>query len=346
MALSRPIHFVVFGQSYGRIGYEYGAAYWAFCTAIKNVIATDYATISTNTGLTVAADDVLQRRQHATDGSAIVQANQGMTGYWVANDLTTPGTLLSDATTAISGYGTAPILGVYSHGEQDAVKITTQAQAADVGTAIEDVILPEIRAAMNAGTPTNVPIWLDVLGPRYSGDELPEYWIRDAMLAIIDAGTNLFRGAEKYALQLGSDAHPTPESYRQMGAHTGRKVANWLVNSATLDGPSISTPSLSGLDVTVPISVPSGKTLVKPASPDFFGLFDGSDNAIAITGYSWSGDNLTITGASAPAKMRYPVPTGSDDVNISKIIRLSDPSDPLYTGEPGLVLESMITHTF
>jgi len=346
MAFDRSLHFVLFGQSYVRAGYEYQPAYATFCTAIKRAINTDAAAITTNTGVSVAAQDVLQRRQHATDGTAVLAANAGSMGYWVEDDGTTPGPRLSAAVSAIGGYATRPVLAVYSHGEQDATKVTTQSAANDVVAAMADTIIPDIRAAIDAGAPTDVPVWLDMLGPRYPGDELGEYMIRDGMIGIVEAGTNLFRGAEKYALQLGQDTHPTPAAYQQMGAHTGRKVANWLVNQTDLRGPSITSPVLAGSNVTVTINVPSGKTLIKPSRPTFFGLFDESDAPIEITGYAWIGNDLTLTCASPPAKLRYPVRPDETLVDITRIIRLSSPSDPVYDGEHGLVLESMVTHVF
>lgn len=350
MTITRSLTFLVIGQSYGREGYENQPAYAAFCEAVRKSIDSDPATINSLTGLSVAAGDLLQMRNHCTDGSAILEANDGGPGYWVDDDLVTPGPLLSAVVTAIGTYGgVKPMPTIWSHGEQDAGIITTEAQSQLVKTAVNDVLWPQIRTAIHAANANGQPIWVDMLGPRYSGDELAEYWIRDRMIELIDATTRIYRGAEKYALQLDDTTHPTSGGYAQMGAHTGRKVASWLLDTTQSPrGPGVTSPVRSGNNVTVTISVPAGKTLVKPSSPDFFGLFDGSENRIPITGYSWNGNDLTLSAGSQPAKLRYPCRPidNRQNVDINNIIRLSSPVDPVYTGEPGLVLESMATHTF
>jgi hypothetical protein len=225
--------------------------------------------------------------------------------------------------------------------------IATEAESQTAKTAINDVLWPQIRSALNPGNPGGMPLFVDMLGPRYAHQEVAEYWMRDRLLELIASNTDVYRGAEKYALQLDATTHPTPAGYMQMGAHTGRKAASWLLDTTQVPaGPSITSPIRAGNNATVTISVPAGGTLVKPSEPDFFGLFDASDNRIDITGYSWAGNDLTLTGATQPAKLRYPCPTGKKNVDITKIIRLSDPVNRIYTGEPGFVLESMATHVF
>lgn len=351
MALNRPIAFGVIGQSYGSSGYNNNPGYWAFAMALRNLaITVDPTTVGTTLGVSIASTDGVGMLNSAVDGSAIVQANAGGAGYWVADDLVTAGTPLTNAVNKFSGASTKPQIIIYSHGEQEAVKLLTEAASYAPQTAIVNKLLPDVRSACNAGSPTSVPVWIDLLGPRFAGSELAEYWMRDRLLGVIAGGTNIFRGIEKYQGQLTRDTiHPSPATYKLYGAQLGRKVTSWLLGLGELRGPQINTVGVikSGNQVTIPITVPSGKTLVKPASPRFFGFFDGSDNRIDITSWSaWSGNSITATLASAPSKMRYPAarPASEGDlIDITQIIRLSDPSPALYVGETGLPLESIQT---
>lgn len=355
MTIPRTLVALIIGQSYGRAGYDVQAAWWAFCTAIRRVIDSDTSTINSNTGLSLSAGDCLLARNRAADGSAVLERNDGGAGYWVGDDLASAGPLLSSAISAIGGYSPKPLITIDSHGEQDAGLMSGASEAADWKTA-KLYMLTEIRTAINSGNPTGMPVWMDILGPRFPAHEIGEYLVRDKMIEIVDENTRIYRGAEKYALQLDGTTHPVAGSdgYAQMGAHTGRKVASWLVDtSQSPSGPSIINPQRNGRDVSVTISVPAGQTLVKPANPEWFGLFDGSENRIPISNFSWSDNVLTMTAAPSPApipaKLRYPcrpIPTSPINVDITKIIRLSNPVDPIYPGEPGFVLESMKTHTF
>lgn len=184
----------------------------------------------------------------------------------------------------------------------------------------------------------NWPVFCDMPGPRYAAQLGSEWLIRNELIALVDGTVpSLYRGAEKYALALDATVHPTETGYRQMGAHTGRKVAHWLRTGEELRGPQIGTVTRAGNVVSVPILTPSGQTLIKPLAPRHFGLVNTAGQAVAISAMSWSGDTLRLTAASTPAKLRYPV---AAPVDVSQIIRLSAPGDPLYPDEPGLVLES------
>ena len=277
----------------------------------------------------------------------MLEKHKGSAGnYWLENDGVTVGPRLTECLAVRSAQSLARSVVLYSHGEQDSGFTTSTALATEVAEGMTQ-ILSEIRTAILPSGPNALPVWWDMLGPRYSANELNEYRLRDAMITEIDSLSRNFRGAEKYALLLDSSTHPTEtnEGYGRMGAWTGRKIVQWLKDLSELRGPSISGTVRTGNDVAVTISTPAGKTLVKPDEPDFFGLFDVSDNRISITNYSWDGDVLTITGETQPAKMRYPArKDGSSD--ITRVIRLSDPSDPLFTGEPGLPLESIQTVVF
>lgn len=348
MTLVRSRHFLVVGQSYGREGYQHGGSYGPFMSAIRDAISADPATIQSRIGgsPTIADGQLFQLLNRAVDGSAVLQQNDGGSGYWVENDLITDGPLLASAISAIGADTTGHSCIVYSHGEQDSANLSTASEATNVATAMLH-LLTELRTAENPGNPGGVPVFVDMLGPRFPSNELGEYLLRDAMIDMIDANARIYRGAEKYAAFLDSTTHPAEgfEGYARLGAWAGRKAAHWLLNDAALDGPSIGTVTRTGSSVTVPINVPVGETLIKPSVPDFFGLFDASENRIPITNYSWSGDTLTLTAAETPAKFRYPARKGGNS-DIRKIVRLSDPSSPYYPGEPGLPLESVKTVTF
>lgn len=349
MAIPRPYCAIIIGQSYGEVGYFANPGYVAFAEAVRRSIDSAPATVQATIGTTVSAGDLMQLYNNAYGGSSVLAANAGSAGnYWVENDQSTAGPRLTTTLSDIAGYSGLIRTILYSHGEQEAGMLASEAASFDAKAAILDAIFPQVRLAINASNPNGMPIWVDMLGPRYPSGELGEYWMRDRLIEIVEAGTRVYMGAEKYAVQLDGTTHPTPLGYRQIGAHVGRKAAAWLLDPTNADvrGPQITNPVRSGSDVTVTISVPSGETLEKPSSPDFFGLFDASDGRIDIDGFTWSGNDLTIHGAQTPAKLRYPCPTGENLVDISKIIRLSDPADPVYVGEPGLPLESMLTHTF
>lgn len=345
MAITRPLVALAVGQSYGAIGYNERAAYTMFTRAIQSVFASSAAAILSESGLTVTALSALQLYNKAVTGSAILQANAGTSGYWVS-DAMADGPLLTAALTSIAGYATKPHVILHSHGEQDSTGLVSDTAADNMQTALTTVLWPHLRSAINSGSPTSIPIFMDMLGPRYPIDEQKEYKVRDRIIDAVTAATNVFWGVEKYALQLAGDVHPadTGLGYAQMGAWIGRIVASWLVShSAVLTGPSISGVTRVGNRVTVAVNVPAGKTLIKPAAPDFLGLFDASENRLPTSNYAWSGNDLSFDVPATPAKFRYPARTGKLLVDTSKIIRLADPSDPLFTGEIGLPLRSCKT---
>lgn len=345
MAITRPLFSIVVGQSYGRAGYSARAAYTMFSRAVSRAIDASAAAILAESGVTVAPGDLLLWRNRAVDGSAIIAANAGSPGYWVENDTTTAGPLLTATLAAIAGYSpTKPHFVLYSHGEQDATSLVSVAVADDMKTALTGKLWPSIRSAINSGAPTDVPIFVDMPGPRYAVDELDEYTVRDRLIDAVNEGTNIFWGIEKYALPLDATTHPSSDvGYRQQGAHAGRKVAAWLVDHDSVPrGPSITGVSRSGNRLTVAISVPAGKTLVKPAAPIFFGAWNGSTK-LSLSGFSWSGNDLSFDCSGTPTTFRYPARTGNRIVDLTSIVRLTDPSDPLYTDEIGFPLESCKT---
>jgi hypothetical protein len=344
MGLVRSRAVLIAGQSYGDSGYiSGGGSYGPFMESVRRAIVADAAAVQARLGgsPTLASQDVFRTVDAAVDGSAVLQANKGSAdNYWLEDDGTTNGPRMTAALSAISGASEDWALTVYSHGEQDAGFATTTAIAENVADGMA-TIWSKIRTAQTA----NYAIFVDVLGPRFAVHEFNEYRLRDAMLAEIAAGTNVFRGAEKYSALLDSTTHPSQKDgagYAYLGAQTGRKVATWLQTGTPESGPTISGVTRSGNTVTVAITVPGGRTLQKPAAPEFFGLFNSAGERLTNTAYSWDGNNLTITGSGAPATFRYPArPTKPHSVE--SIVRLNNPSDPLYTGEPGLPLESIAT---
>lgn len=345
MSITRARTFGVVGQSYGREGYGSGDSYAAFTSAISEVIESSASTIQTNIGGSpaIASGQLFGMWNGCVNGSAVWQDHAGSAGYWVSSNATSAGPLLTTALSNISALSAKPILLVDSHGEQDATAANGDGLESTVITAWEYKLL-QLRTGCNATTPTDVPVWVDILGIRYSADEADEYALRDAMLGMISSGTNIFRGAEKYAVVLDSSTHPCEDfsGYARLGAWTGRKVAAWLVDGSELRGPSISGAVRSGSNVTVSITVPATKTLVKPTEPEFFGLFNASGDRLEITGYSWSGNDLTLTCDGTPTTFRYPA-RQEKRCNIKNVVRLSDPSSPYFAGEPGLPLESTVS---
>ena len=341
MSLVRSRDLVIFGQSYG-VAYTDGPCYQPLMSRVNSAIASNPTAVQSRLGgsPTIADLQTFQRRNTSVSGSAILAMHTGTAGnYWLENDLTA-GPLLTAATTSISGSSLTAGFGLHSQGEQEATAITDFANVGKVRDGYS-AIWAGIRAVARPSSPTSFPIFVDVLGIRYAGQDEHEHWVRDAQLEAIASGTNIIRGCEKYALKLGETTHPARDlgGYAQMGAHTGRIVESWLLTGTAERGPSISSAVRTGNSVAVAISTPSGKTLLKPTEPDFFGFWDASGNALAITGFSWGDSTLTITTAGTPAKMRYPARTGRVH-DITNIIRLSAPTTPIYTGEPGLVLQS------
>lgn len=339
--MPRSVHFLTFGQSYAEQGYGRGQSYGPFAIALRRAIATSASAIGTRLGITVAADDMVQLRQIAVGGSAIRQANDGGTGWWVQNN-NNRGSLLTPALAVINAYPVKPQFALWSHGERDAQVATTQAEIDAVQTAITSRLFPDIRAALNASAPNSVRIFVDLLGFRYLADQDRENGLRDMMLSLLGSQPSLYRGAEKYAIELDSTFHPTERGYLTLGAHAGRQVAAVLATGVELEAPGISTATRSGNRVDVTISVPAGKTLVKPAMPSHFGVYDAGGVRMAYRA-SWAGNVLSLTTPNAPARLRYPAREAVFDA--SRIVRLSDPVDPLFLNEPGIPLQSRLPIT-
>ncbi|MCV2448897.1 hypothetical protein [Paracoccus sp. DMF] len=338
--MPRTLPFLTFGQSYVEQGYGRNASLSPFNVALRRAIATSAAAISTRLGVTVAAGDMTQLRQRGIGGSAILQANDGGNGYWVANG-NSAGPLLTAAVAAIGTYADKPQFAIWSHGEADAQ--SSSLNVANVQTAITTRLFPDIRSACDSGAPNSVLIFVDILGFRYIADQDRENALRDMMLNVISSQTNVFRGSEKYAVELDSTFHPTQIGYQTLGAHTGRRVAELIATGNVLEAPAIATAGRSGTSVTININVPSGKTLVKPVHPAHFGLYDAGGVRLPYSA-SWSGDSVTLTCPSVPVSLRYPDREVFFDA--SRIVRLADPADPIFPGEPGLPLQSRLPIVF
>lgn len=337
--MARSLPWLVIGQSYGQVGYRDGLSYYTFVMRFLRASAANVTAINARLGTSYARYDLLQLRNHAVGGTAILEENaDGTSGFWVGNDLASDGGRLTDTLTAIAGYAAKPAFVLWSHGERDASVVRTDAAATRVRNAANNRLIPRVRSALNSGAPTSVPVFVDMLGHRNAVDVDGEDLIRDALLRIIEAGTNIYHGAEKYAVELDATLHPTQTGYMTLGAHAGRKAMAYLATGSVLHGPRIGTVTRSGLTITVPITVRSGETLVKPADPAHFGLYDAAGVRM-IYSAAWSGDTVSLTTPRPVATLRYPARETKFDA--ARIIRYASPADPLFAGEPGLPLESI-----
>lgn len=344
--MSRSRAFMTIGQSFAVEGYSFTPAYYAFAEAVRRAIESSASSVQATLGgtPTIVDGDILQRRMSSFEGSAVLAAHLGTAGnYWVEDDGITAGPRLTTTIAAITALTQKPAIFLYSHGQQDAGFVTNSTEATAVADAMIDTIIADVRT--EAGS-SSIPVFVSMLGPRFEAQEMGEYLLRDAIIDMVNGASNVFWGAENYACRLDSTTHPSEDNrgYGYMGAQVGRRVAEYLLTGASLSGPTIGTVTRSGSDVTVPINVPAGKSLVKPADPDFIGLWDGSGNRLSIISNSWASDTLTVTVSGTPTTFRYPArPLRPYDLD--SIIRLTDPVDPLYSGEPGLPLESKKTVT-
>lgn len=346
MTLIYSRYLLTAGQSYGREGYDRGFAYGPFFEAVRRAIETNPSDLQTHLGgsPTIESGQAFQLTSGGYDGSAVLAMHTGAAGnYWLQNDGVTEGPRLTSHLALIAAQTLSRSVVVYSHGEQDAGFTSTDARAIQVADGMTS-LLYAIRAELNPAGPNALPVFWDLIGPRYAGHEFNEYRLRDAMIDEIDSLSRNLRGVEKYALRLDSTVHPSEdlEGYGRMGAWAGRKVAQWLIDLGELRGPQISSVVRSGNDVAISINVPSGKTLVKPADPDFIGLWNAAGSRVGILSQSWSGNTLTVKASDTPATFRYPA-RSDRAFDINNIIRLSDPSDAIFPGEPGLPLESSKT---
>jgi len=313
-----PHTLVPIGQSYARVAYRQGEpALDVLSEALRR------------TGRV----SELHCINYAVDGSAVIEENDGGNGYWTEPG--GPGPLLLRVQPL-----TTRGLVVCSIGEQDAGMTRNDAKSF--------VVKDAIRSALWRGTLERLgarcPIWVDLLGPRKSWLEHHEYRMRDRLIELCEEEKGVFRGAEKYPLELNSTDHPTTEGNIHMAAQTGRKIAAWLNGEPELCGPRIAVIEDTSSRVEISIDA-GGKDFIRPPEPDYFAAFDANDKPIPLTDATWCGNRLSFARAAPPAKLCYPARTGRP-VDISRIIRHADPTDPLFPGEPGLVLESMITHTF
>ncbi|NPD15794.1 hypothetical protein HOY34_11335 [Xinfangfangia sp. D13-10-4-6] len=345
MAFERTRYAAFFGQSYGREGFQVGGAWAAFIESIRRLIAADPALVHSRiSGPTITSTETFENLNCAWDGSAVLQKHTGAAdNYWLENDGTTAGPRLTAALAAMAGAGVGYGALCYSHGEQDAA-FTTTATLANEARAGMEAIRQAARTAINPGNPNGIPWFVDLLGPRFTLHEMNEYRLRDAMLDMIGGDTRTFRGAEKYAANLDATTHPAEDfsGYARLGAWAGRKMAKFYTDLGELRGPQIGAVIRSGSAVTVPITTPGDVALVRPDRPDFFGLWDASGTRLPITGFGWTGNTLTITAGGTPATMRYPARSDRPH-DITNIIRLNNPADPVFPGEPGLPLESVRT---
>lgn len=346
MAFERSRYSVALGQSYGQIGYRTGGAWGPFMNAIARVLASNPTEVQgrISGSPVISGSQVFSSITAAWGGSAVLKKNAGVsTNYWLEDNATTAGPRMTEAQGIIAALTVPFGACLYSQGEQDAGFTTAAALADEVVTGMRR-IRELSRLAIRPASPATVPFFVDVLGPRYASQEMGEYLLRDSMLANFIGQANTFRGAEKYALSLDSTLHPTTDNdgYGRMGAWVGRKVASWLATGQELRGPSVATTSRDGNTVSVAITVPSGEALVKPATPDFFGLWDAAGTRLPVTAYEWSGNTLKLTTQTPAATLRYPARSEKPH-DINNIVRLSDPVAPLFAGESGLPLESIRT---
>lgn len=342
MAITRFSGMLGIGQSFIAEGYQENA-YSAFMMAINRAVTVNATAIAATVGTAVSVGDLTRFRSgNAFGGSAILQANRGAAdNYWVS-DAMTNGPRLATIVANVGAYSPKPLLTFHSHGQQDVTGITTEADSYDVQDALTGVLWPQVRLALNPGNPSGQPIWLDMIGPRFAADEFAEYWLRDRFIESIEATNRTYMGSETYHLPFDATVHPTNEGYAWYGATHGRKGAAWLVDkNAYLRGPQIASAAIVGSTVEVTITVPSGTTLIKPEKPDFFGLFTSEETRVQQSAYSWVGNKLVIGFKGSPARLRYPARSDRTK-DINNVIRLDNP-DPLFVGEPGLVLESTKT---
>lgn len=265
-------------------------------------------------------------------GSAVLQSNAPASpaNWWFVSGVGTfsRGPLATSARSLISGKlarGPTPICGIWyqQQGDTGAVDMTSYSAAVSEAVLHRQAttwLLNDFATLWNPGTPTDVKWFVDLEGRRReSGYARRIAVMRDSRLAMIAANANLRFGMETYDVPLPLDNdHPYGLDWGHFGLRTAVAIANEYFGGTVPLGPTIGTITRpTPTTISIPIVPGAGRTIVKPASPIGFGLFDANDlvsgTRITPSAYSWAGDTLTLTVPAQNLLLTYPYIDGSDE---------------------------------
>lgn len=264
----------------------------------------------------------------ATNGSAMLLAHTASPGVsWWNETSGSAGTLLTDAVAQVAGRSIVPTSISVNQGQQDADEIVDVTTKAAYKTGLQSCI-----AALRAEIGSDVPVVIEILGRReIDGNHDGWRWIREAHFELVSGVTNA-TGCQTYDLDLRDSVHPTQDGYFELGARSARALLGDV-------GPARGAHSVSGNTLSIPITDPEGRGLLKPAIPAGFTFRDGAA-PVAPTGWAWSGDTLQVTFAASPVGLvcEYIAGTGVG-LDTSAVIREATGAWPSGVTLRGLPLQ-------
>ena len=252
----------------------------------------------------------------ATSGASMLEryvSPELPTRYW-RTAAGGPGPLMTTFSASIAAWNAVsspanPAISIidWDQGQQDVAAQSTTLTVTD-GNDFRDATLATLlalRTAANPGSPGSVYTVIRPLGKQYnpttgiSAARPNANIIRDAQLQVRNSlPAGFVRAVETWDLTLRDGTHPNQTGYRNVGYRVAMALQDMLGVAVDM-GPSISSVTRSGKNISITISAGSGKTLVKPTSPCGFGFYVGASRVIP-TSWSWSGNVLTASFATAP----------------------------------------------
>lgn len=157
-------------------------------------------------------------------------------------------------------------------------------------------IISAMRTAMNSGSPTSVRVFIDIPGRDIFVNPGGMERARQGVLDVIAAGTNIFRGAELYDLELRDNVHPSDVGRVHQGERNATQFAIHRDSVTGLfSGPSITSVTTSGTTVTISLNAESGDAITFPAKFCCLRIEDSANPGVAIGQTSVTGSGTTIS---------------------------------------------------
>jgi hypothetical protein len=276
----------------------------------------------------------------ATGGSALLEENNGSTGYWVG---TTPEAYTRWVNIANHAKKVGTVDGIiWDQGTQDAGALTSGSTTrSEYKTALQ-TLFSNMRSVVG-----NVPIFIVPIGARGDGDVAGYQIIREIQQEMESENSYVHLTPEKFDLPLDDSVHLDDDNgyYVLAKERVSRKVLDVLGETVSggVDGPSIISVTRSGATITITISHDGGTDYTPASGIEGFKFFHGSNGDYTDTEISFASavntdeSTITITLNSTPTGDIETLYYGYQSLyNVTKsnlVIDNSDQNMPLRSGK-------------